>query len=111
MRRYNSTKREWGRNGSHSDAMGRAAALKPPAQLLKGNVRSRWVSMMRQTGRTFLEDGRSQHWETCNREMCTCKDEQEIGCFEGIRGRKQKGRETGEGEERKKADRGRKEIR
>lgn len=111
MRRYNSTKRERGRSGSHSDATGRPAALKPPAQLLKGNSQSHWVSAMRQAGRTFLEDGRSQHWEPCNREMCTCKEEQEIGCFEGIGGRKKRGRETREGEERKKADRAREEIR
>lgn len=90
--------------------MGTAATLKPPAQLLKGNVH--WVPMMRQTGRTFLEDGGSQHWEPCNRETCVhAKEEQEIGCFEGNRGRKLRGRETREEEERKKADGGRDEIR
>lgn len=31
-------------------------------------------------------------------------EEQEIGCFEGNRGRKLTGRETSEGEERKKAE-------
>lgn len=31
-------------------------------------------------------------------------EEQEIGCFEGNRGRKLTGRETSEGEKRKKAD-------
>lgn len=31
-------------------------------------------------------------------------EKQEIGCFEGNRGRKLTGRETSEGEERKKAD-------
>lgn len=41
----------------------------------------------------------SQHCKPCNRETCTGKEEQEIGCFEGNRGRKLKGRETSEGEE------------
>jgi len=92
--------------------MGAAATLKPPAQLLKGNAQSHWVPVTRQTGRTFLEDRGSDHWEPCNRETCVCtKEEQEIGCFEGNRGRKLRGRETREGEERKKAGGGRDEIR
>lgn len=45
----------------------------------------------------------SQHGEPCGRETHAA-EEQEIGCFEGNRGRKLTGREASEEEERKKAD-------
>lgn len=59
---------------------------------------------MRQAGRMFLEKGGLSMGRHVMREQFHATEKQEIGCFEGNRGRKLTGRETSEGEERKKGE-------